>query len=77
MLVLAEALIFCLVSAAIGLGLAALLFPVVKLASASTSTPGRCCWSGLALAVALASISGLPPAVRGMRLSIVDALAGR
>jgi len=29
------------------------------------------------LAVALAIVSGLPPAVRGMRLSIVDALAGR
>jgi ABC-type antimicrobial peptide transport system permease subunit len=32
---------------------------------------------GLALAGVLALISGLPPAVRGMRLSIVDALAGR
>ena len=32
---------------------------------------------GLGLAVALALISGLPPAMRGMRLQIVDALAGR
>jgi len=32
---------------------------------------------GFALAVALALISGLPPAIRAMRLQVVDALAGR
>ena len=32
---------------------------------------------GLGLAAVLALVSGLPPAIRGMRLSIVDALAGR
>jgi putative ABC transport system permease protein len=32
---------------------------------------------GLAIAVILALISGLPPAVRALRLNIVDALAGR
>jgi putative ABC transport system permease protein len=33
--------------------------------------------SGFAIAVALAIISGLPPAFRAQRLNIVDALAGR
>ena len=33
--------------------------------------------SGLGIAVALAIISGLPPALRAQRLNIVDALAGR
>ena len=41
----------------------------------------RCCRSssvvGLAIAVALAIVSGLPPALRAQRLNIVDALAGR
>ena len=32
---------------------------------------------GLAIAVILAVVSGLPPAVRALRLNIVDALAGR
>ena len=32
---------------------------------------------GLLIALGLALVSGLPPALRGMRLSIVDALAGR
>jgi ABC-type lipoprotein release transport system permease subunit len=32
---------------------------------------------GLAFAVLLALATGLPPAVRAMRLRIVDALAGR
>ena len=32
---------------------------------------------GLVFAVALALATGLPPAVRAMRLKIVDALAGR
>jgi putative ABC transport system permease protein len=33
--------------------------------------------SGLGIAVALAVVSGLPPALRAQRLNIVDALAGR
>ena len=32
---------------------------------------------GLAIAVLLALVSGLPPAWRAQRLTIVDALAGR
>jgi putative ABC transport system permease protein len=33
--------------------------------------------AGLAIAVALAVVSGLPPALRAQRLNIVDALAAR
>ena len=77
MLVLAEALILCLFSAAIGLGLATLVFPLIKLSIGFNVHAGPVLLVGLALAVALAIVSGLPPALRGMRLSIVDALAGR
>lgn len=77
LIVLAEALILCLFSAAIGLGLAALAFPLVKAGIGFNVQAGPVLLVGLLLAVALALISGLPPAVRGMRLSIVDALAGR
>ncbi|HWF78282.1 MAG TPA: FtsX-like permease family protein [Caulobacteraceae bacterium] len=76
-LILAEALVFCLVSAAIGLGLSALVFPLAKTAVGFRIDVGPVLLAGLGLALLLALISGLPPALRGMRLSIVDALAGR
>ncbi len=76
-LILAEALVFCLVSAAIGLGLAALIFPLIKLTVGFEVHAGPVLLVGFALAAVLALVSGLPPALRGMRLSIVDALAGR
>jgi putative ABC transport system permease protein len=76
-LLLAEALVFCVVSAAIGLGLAWLIFPLIKLVIGLDVHAGPVLLIGLGLAALLAVISGLPPAVRGMRLSIVDALAGR
>jgi putative ABC transport system permease protein len=76
-LVLAEALLLCVFSASIGLGLAALVFPLIKLGIGFDVRAGPVLLVGLVLAVALAIVSGLPPALRGMRLSIVDALAGR
>ena len=76
-LILAEALVFCVVSAAIGLALASLLFPLIKATIGFQVQVGPVLLIGLVLAGVLALISGLPPAVRGMRLSIVDALAGR
>ncbi|HEY0973193.1 MAG TPA: FtsX-like permease family protein [Solimonas sp.] len=77
-LVLAESLALCLLAAVIGVGLAGLLLPGI-----AAKLPG---FSGLALkpeafagaiglAVLLAIIVGLPPAVRAMRLKIVDALS--
>ena len=76
-LILAEALVFCVVSAGIGLGLAALIFPLIKLTVGFEVQAGPVLLVGLVLAAVLALVSGLPPALRGMRLSIVDALAGR
>jgi putative ABC transport system permease protein len=77
MIILAESLLLCLFSAAIGLGLASLLFPLIKVGIGFDVHAGPVLLAGFALAAALAVISGLPPAIRGMRLSIVDALAGR
>jgi putative ABC transport system permease protein len=76
-LILAESLTFCLVSAAIGLGIAAMLFPVARQLIGFNIQAGPLMLLGFALAVALALISGLPPAIRAMRLQVVDALAGR
>ena len=53
------------------------VFPLIKLSIGFTVHAGPVLLVGLVLAVGLAIVSGLPPAVRGMRLSIVDALAGR
>ena len=76
-LILAESLIFCVVSAEIGLLLASALFPAAK-ALIGMDIPGtQVMFTGLLFAVALAVLSGLPPALRGMRLQVVDALAGR
>lgn len=77
-LVLAESLALCLLAALAGIGLAAILLPGI-----AAQLPG---FSGLvlkpsafagamALAVLLALIVGLPPALRAMRLQIIDALA--
>ena len=76
-LIVSESLLMCLVSATIGLALAALLFPVTRVGIGFNVHAGPVLLVGFAMAAALALISGLPPAVRGMRLSIVDALAGR
>ncbi len=77
-LVLAESLALCVLAALVGIGLAGLLLPGI-----AAKLPG---FSGLALkpeafagalgiAVLLALSVGLPPALRAMRLKIVDALA--
>ncbi|HEY3797973.1 MAG TPA: ABC transporter permease [Caulobacteraceae bacterium] len=76
-LIVAEALVTCLFAAGIGLGLAALTFPIIRASIGFNVHGGPVLLIGLAMAVALALISGLPPAIRGRRLSIVDALAGR
>jgi putative ABC transport system permease protein len=76
-LILAESLTFCLVSAAIGLGVAAMLFPIARRLIGFNIQAGPLMLTGFALAVGLALISGLPPAIRAMRLQVVDALAGR
>ena len=80
-LVLAEAVLLVLLGGTIGLGIAALLVPAVSAASGGMiQLPGVMpeTWlMGLLLMLAIGVIVGLLPALRGMRLNIVDALAGR
>jgi putative ABC transport system permease protein len=76
-LLLTETLIFCLFSAGIGLGLAQIAFPLVRKTIGLEIDAGLILSLGFMLAAGLAVICGLPPAIRAMRLRIVDALAGR
>ncbi|HUP92573.1 MAG TPA: ABC transporter permease [Solimonas sp.] len=78
-LVLVEALLLCLLAAALGLVIASLLAPPL-----GTQIPGftamelkpAAMLAGLALAALLATIVGLPPALKAKRLDIVNALSG-
>lgn len=76
-LVLAESLVLCLVAAALGLALAAAVFPAMAEYIGETRMPPEVLISGAAVAALLAVVTGLPPALRAKRLNIVDALAGR
>jgi putative ABC transport system permease protein len=76
-LILVEAVIFCVFSAAIGLGLAALILPRARGLIGITSMPGVVIIAGLGFAIALALIGGSVPAWRGLKLQVVDALAAR
>jgi putative ABC transport system permease protein len=76
-LVLSEALLLCLISASIGLAIAALAFPALKDVIGVLHLPVIVILAGLGIAMLLALASGLPPAWRARQLSIVDALAGR
>lgn len=80
-LVLAEATLLVVLGGLIGLGLAALIMPGVSSASRGLiqlpSVPGATWGLGLALMLIIGVVVGLLPALRAMRLNIVDALAGR
>ncbi|HEY0745298.1 MAG TPA: ABC transporter permease [Steroidobacteraceae bacterium] len=77
-LVLIESALLCVLAAALGLALAAAVFPVTAaLGLGGSALPLKVVAAGLAIAVVLAIASGLPPAWRAQRLVIVDALAGR
>ncbi|MGV8943509.1 ABC transporter permease [Thermomonas sp.] len=80
-LVLGESVLLVVLGGMIGLGIAALLVPIVTAASGGMlPLPGiqpQTWLLGLLLTVAIGVIVGLLPAIRGMRLNIVDALAGR
>lgn len=78
MLVLAESLALCLIAALAGIALASVLLPGIaaKMPGFSGLTLKPEAFAGaMGLAVLLALIVGLPPALRAMRLQIVDALA--
>lgn len=80
-LVLAESVLLVLFGGVCGLGLAAVLGPILSAGSGGTiGLPpiGAASWSlGLALMVAIGLVVGALPAIRAMRLNIVDALSGR
>jgi putative ABC transport system permease protein len=76
-LVLIESVMLCLFAAAFGLLLSAGAIKVIGAAFGTGKLPPVVIIFGLIIAVALAIISGLTPAVRAQRLNIVDALAGR
>lgn len=76
-LVLVESLLLCLFAAFIGLALATAVFPALRPIFGDFAMPGVVLLIGAGVAVAMALISGFPPAWRAKRLNIVDALAGR
>ena len=78
-LVLVESLVLCLFSAALGIGIAATLFPTImsNFGVGGLPLPLSVFAIGLGIATVLALVSALPPAWLAGRLKIVDALAVR
>ena len=76
-LVLAESLLLCVIAAVIGLLLSFAALPIIKQGLQGVELSPRALIPGLGAAVLLALIVGLPPALRAMRLNIVDALADK
>jgi putative ABC transport system permease protein len=76
-LVLVESLLLCLAAAGAGLLLSGVAITMIGAALGAGALPPAVIIGGLAVAVVLAIVSGVPPAVRAQRLNIVDALAGR
>jgi putative ABC transport system permease protein len=80
-LVLVESIFLVVLGGVLGLGIAALLMPAVSTASGGAiqlPTVLAQTWAlGLLLMLAIGTVVGLLPALRAMRLKIVDALAGR
>ncbi|WP_201315814.1 ABC transporter permease [Dyella sp. EPa41] len=80
-IVLAESVLLLVLGGVIGLGIAALIVPAVSAGSGgmlNLPSVGANSWIlGLVLMIAIGLLVGALPALRAMRLNIVDALAGR
>jgi putative ABC transport system permease protein len=76
-LVLAESLLLCLIAALLGLALSYAALPIIKQGLQGVELSPLALVPGLGVAVLLALIVGTPPAMRAMRLNIVDALADK
>jgi putative ABC transport system permease protein len=80
-MVLAESVLLLLLGGLIGLGLVSIIglfLPAMSGGMITHTQVGAKSWSlGIALAVAIGIVVGALPAIRAMRLNIVDALAGR
>jgi putative ABC transport system permease protein len=75
-LVLAESLALCVLAAGIGLALANLFMPGLAAKMPGLSMRPEVWIYGFGIAVLLAALVGILPALRAMRLDIVNALAG-
>ena len=76
-LVLGESLVLCLVGALMGMSLATILPPLILPPEFPIRASGAVWLFAGGAVLVLATAVGLPPALRAMRLKIVDALAGR
>ncbi len=76
-LILAEALVSCVLGAAIGLAIAAMLLPQARQLIGLGSLPGIVLVAGFACALVLALLSGAIPAWRGLKLQVATALSRR
>jgi putative ABC transport system permease protein len=80
-MVLAESILLLLLGGLIGLALVSLIglvLPAMSGGMITNTSVGAKSWSlGIALAIAIGVVIGALPALRAMRLNIVDALAGR
>ncbi len=80
-LVFGESILLVVIGGTLGLGLVSVLLPIIGNATGGTLqlppvVPGT--WTtGLLLMIGIGLLVGLLPALRAMRLNIVDALAGR
>jgi len=80
-MVLAESILLLLLGGVIGLALVSLIglvLPAMSGGMINNTSVGAKSWSlGIVLAIAIGVVIGALPALRAMRLNIVDALAGR
>ena len=76
-LVIVESILLCILAAAVGLVLSIVAVKAVGSVVGAGKLPPIVMAYGFVIAVGVALISGLPPAIRAERLNIVDALAGR
>lgn len=80
-MVLGESIALILIGGVVGLGLAAVLGPIVSAGSGGMINMPPVGWSswtlGIAIMVTIGIVVGAQPAIRAMRLNVVDALAGR
>jgi len=73
-LVIGESMLLCVLAAIAGLALSYAVMPIVALGLQGVDLSHGAQPLGIGVAVLLALIVGLPPAVRAMRLNVVDAL---
>lgn len=76
-LVIAESLLLCVLAALVGLALSFATVPLIKQGLPAVELSVRALLPGIAIAVVLAMVVGAAPALRAMRLNIVDALADK